>query len=76
MPVDVMKRPEVEYDDSGNGTVTVYWNTPEGPMFSIVIQDGCLIGVMSGSQQQPPWKFDLPKGLLRVDCSVMTQPVT
>jgi hypothetical protein len=74
--IDVMQRPEVEYDDSAD-TLTAYWRAPHnGPMFSLVIQDGCLIGVMSGTQRDKPWKIELPKGLVRIDCSVMTAKKT
>lgn len=70
--IDLTKKPEVEYDDGGSGSATVYWNT-DGfkEMFSLVIQDGCLIGVMSDDKMHEPWKIELPRGFIKIDCAAL-----
>ncbi len=73
--IDFMKKPEVEYDDSADGNLTVtWWSEARDETLTPVIRDGSLTGVRSTRQPprgQFPWRVTLPRGLIKIDCSVV-----
>lgn len=72
MTIDLTKPPEIEYDDD---CVTLHWFAADKTrLFSLVIHDGCLIGCNSSIEppHAAPWKVEIPKGLVKVDHTVMT----
>lgn len=77
MAIDLTQRPSVEYDDSGSGTLTVSWLTEDKQkMFSVVLMDGAIMGVNTslGSSADPrPWKIQLPKTALRINCNAFLE---
>jgi hypothetical protein len=76
MAIDLTQRPQVEYDDSGSGTLTVSWMTEDKQkMFSVVLVDGAIVGVNTklGSNGPKPWKIKLPKGALRINCNAFLE---
>lgn len=73
--IDITQKPEIEYDDSFNGLLDIVWRSPDGKeSFSLVVQDGSLIGVRS--RLDPPrsaaWKIELPKGFVRIDATAVS----
>jgi hypothetical protein len=73
---DISQKPEIEYDDSteGGSLTLTWWNRDRTETLSVVLRDGSVIGVHSarpGVGPFAPWKFELPKGLIKIDCSVM-----
>lgn len=75
--IDFNKPPEVEYDDSGSGILDAVWRSDDGnTSFSLVIQDGSIIGV--SCSLEPPrssstWKVKLPPGFIKINCAAVSQ---
>lgn len=72
MAIDLTQKPQVEYDDSGSGSLTISWLTEDKQkMFSVVLIDGAIVGVNSklGASTPRPSKIQLPKTALRINCA-------
>ena len=73
--IDLRAAPEVEYDDSGDGSMILTWMAERGiEMFSVIIRDGSVIGgITPNGGAGKFWKAPLPDGFVKIDCGALHQ---